>query len=163
MPNRRKTQDKKRERMPKGATRRTKSHAADSPRSTSPESSSGSERADLVQSLSVVVGTIQKVFSIEPAEVLDYKEEIPRRGLKDEGQLDDALQTLIERIRDRPDLVTACLKFLDSEITRPAFAKISAELTQKRLDKIREQQRLQKARSRARQKTAAKSQPVREP
>jgi hypothetical protein len=68
------------------------------------------------------------------------------------AQLDEPQRELLERVKDRPDLATACLKFLDKEVTRPEYAKLSAELTEARLDREREQRRLSQARYRARKR-----------
>jgi uncharacterized protein affecting Mg2+/Co2+ transport len=74
---------------------------------------------------------------------------------KDEGLVQDPKKELIKRIKGRPDLAVACLKFLDKEITRPEYAKLSAELTESRIEKVREQQRGRQARRRQRQRAAA--------
>jgi hypothetical protein len=71
---------------------------------------------------------------------------------KDEGSLNDPLKQLIDRVKDRNDLILACLKFLDTEITKPAYAKLSKELTEARLERERKRQREKKARQRQRQR-----------
>lgn len=73
--------------------------------------------------------------------------------------LNEPLQKLIEKVKDRPDLALACLKFLEKAVTRPEYAKLSAELTEDRLKRRREQQRQKKARYRQRKRTAALIEP----
>lgn len=80
-------------------------------------------------------------------------------GAKGEGLMQEPQQELINRIKDRPDLAIACLKFLETEITRPQYAKLSAELTEARLEKERKKEREKKARHRQRVRAAATAEP----
>jgi len=73
--------------------------------------------------------------------------------------VDEAAKELLERIKDRPDLALACLKFLEKEVTRPEYAKLSKELTEARLDKERRLERERKARYRQRVREGATAAP----
>lgn len=81
-------------------------------------------------------------------------------GAKDEGFMHEAQKELLNRTKDRPDLAVACLKFLDGEVTRPEYAKLSAELTEARLEKTRKMEREKKARYRQRVRATATAEPM---
>ena len=99
-------------------------------------------------------------FPVEsPAPNVDNARKTGKTGAKDEGPMQGPQQELINRIKNRPDLAIACLKFLETEITRPQYAKLSAELTEARLEKERKKEREKKARHRQRVRAAATAEP----
>jgi uncharacterized protein affecting Mg2+/Co2+ transport len=66
---------------------------------------------------------------------------------------------LMDRVKDRPDLAIACLKFLESAVTHKQFAGLSAQLTEARIEKTKKQEREKKARYRHKLRQGQTAQP----